>query len=96
MSIDEGALSGPHETPAGKSEPIIRPGDDIEAEPRTGGLVRGVLKRSASGGCLDCGVAFDNIGAACAHARGARHRVQASYSATYVYMPAESLPGGVE
>jgi hypothetical protein len=65
-----------------------------ETEPRTGDLVRGVLKRSASGGCLDCGAGFDNIGAATAHARAQRHRVTCSYSASYLYMPAETLPGG--
>jgi hypothetical protein len=53
-----------------------------------------VLKRSASGGCLDCGAGFDNIGAATAHARAQRHRVTCSYSASYLYMPAETLPGG--
>ena len=65
-----------------------------ETESRTGDLVRGVLKRSASGGCLDCAARFDNIGAATSHARSARHRVQASYTATYVYLPAETIPGG--
>jgi hypothetical protein len=65
-----------------------------EREPRTGDVVRGLLKRTASGGCIDCAATFDNIGAATAHARGARHRVQATYSASYIYLPAETIPGG--
>jgi hypothetical protein len=67
---------------------------DFELSERTGDLVRGLLARRAAGGCLDCAATFDNIGAATSHARGARHRVQATYSATYIYMPAETIPGG--
>jgi hypothetical protein len=71
----------------------VTPAADIEQDARHGDLVRGVLSRASSGGCLDCGATFDNIGAACSHARAARHKITCTYSASYLYLPAESLPG---
>jgi hypothetical protein len=68
---------------------------DVETEPRNGDLIRGVLKRTSSGGCFDCGLTFDNIGGACAHARSARHRIHVDYAASYIYLPAETIPGGL-
>jgi hypothetical protein len=75
---DERALSGPHETAARKSDPIIRPGTNEVPQHRP-------WARQADAHIVDLRFRRD---------RGARHRIQVDYAASYIYLPRETISGG--
>lgn len=51
------------------------------------GVVRVTIERRQAGRCHTCAWTFDNMGAAVSHARASGYLVEATYSATYLYLP---------
>lgn len=74
------------------------PAGAVEVEARTGDLDRITSERTVTATCADCALTTNNTGAAYAHARSTRHRVDVTYAARFTIVPrALPLPeGGAE
>ena len=53
------------------------------------GLTRATLRRSSSGRCHHCSRAFETLAGAVSHGRSAAHLVEATYTASYLYIPVD-------
>ena len=54
---------------------------------RRQGLTRATLARSSSGRCHNCSRVFETLAGAVSHGRSAQHLVEATYAASYLYVP---------
>lgn len=69
------------------------PDHDHDAEDRQG-LRRVVLGRFSSGRCHHCSRVFETLQGAVSHGRSAHHLIEATYSASYLYVPTDTSGAG--
>jgi hypothetical protein len=67
----------------------------VELEPRAGGVVRAVMRRTIKAECTACEMTFTSTGTAASHARASRHTVVIDYSASFAFVPSKTGGGEV-